>query len=94
MPHVATAAAVAWTWESQRSGKNRSRALQTCLRSAGVSGIKRILFWSKECVDQQTLDECRSAGIETAVACPLMFLGSFLHRIHGFFAGVWVPCTR
>jgi len=52
------------------------------------NGIKRILFQSKKSVDQETLEECRSAGIETAVACPLMFLGSFLHRIHGFFAGV------
>ncbi len=53
-----------------------------------ANGIKRILFQSKKTVDQETLEECRSAGIETAVACPLMFLGSFLHRIHGFFAGV------
>jgi acyl-CoA synthetase (NDP forming) len=53
-----------------------------------AGGIKRILFHSKKSVDPQTLEECRSAGIETAVACPLMFLGSFLHRIHGFFAGV------
>ncbi len=53
-----------------------------------ANGVKRILFQSKKCVDPQTLEECRSAGIETAVACPLMFLGSFLHKIHGFLAGV------
>jgi acyl-CoA synthetase (NDP forming) len=53
-----------------------------------AKGIKRILFHSKKSVAPETLEECRSAGIETAVACPLMFLGSFLHRIHGFFAGV------
>ncbi len=51
-------------------------------------GIRRILFQSKTSVDPQTLEECRSAGVETAVACPLMFRGSFRRRIYGFFAGV------
>jgi hypothetical protein len=50
-------------------------------------GIKRILFQSRKSVGPETLDECRRAGIETVVACPLMSLRSFRHRIHGFFAG-------
>ncbi len=58
------------------------------VRELKANGIKRILFHSKKSVDQETLEECRSAGIETAVACPMMILGSFLHKIHGFFAGV------
>ncbi len=66
---------------------NKENTKET-VRELKANGIKRILFQSKKCVDAQTLEECRTAGIETAVACPLMFLGSFLHRIHGFFAGV------
>lgn len=52
------------------------------------SGVKRILFQNKKCVDPDTLAECGKSGIETAVACPMMILGSGFHRLHGFFAGV------
>ncbi len=66
---------------------NRENTRQA-VKDLKENGIKQILFQSKKCVAPETLEECRSAGIETAVACPLMFLGSFVHRIHGFFAGV------
>lgn len=52
------------------------------------SGIKRILFQNKKNVDPDVLAECSKRNIETAVACPMMILGSGLHKIHGFFAGV------
>lgn len=52
------------------------------------SGIRRILFQSRRTVGQDTLEECSKAGIETAVACPMMLFGSGMHRIHGYFAGV------
>lgn len=52
------------------------------------NGVKKILFHSKKTVDQTTLEECNKRGIETAIACPMMILGSGIHRIHGFLAGV------
>lgn len=52
------------------------------------NGVKRILFQNKKNVDLETLNECKKVGIETAVACPMMILGSGMHKIHGFFAGV------
>lgn len=53
-----------------------------------AAGVKRILFHSKKDVDPAQLEECRKAGIETAVACPMMLLGRGLHRFHGKLAGV------
>lgn len=52
------------------------------------SGVKKILFHRGKTADQSLLDECNEAGIETAVACPMMIFGSGLHKLHGFFAGV------
>jgi len=51
-------------------------------------GIERILFHNKKIVDASVLEECKSGGIETQIACPMMILGSDIHRIHAFFAGV------
>lgn len=52
------------------------------------SGVKKILFHRGKTADQSLLDECKEAGIETAVACPMMVFGSGLHKLHAFFAGV------
>ncbi len=52
------------------------------------NGIRKILFHRGKTSDQKLLDECAQAGIETAVACPMMLFGKGLHRLHGFFAGV------
>lgn len=49
------------------------------------SGVKRILFRS---VDPEALKLCDELGIEAATGCPLMLLGSGLHRFHGFISGV------
>lgn len=51
-------------------------------------GVKRVLFHSKKTVDSTTFDQCKGLGMEAAMGCPLMVLGSGIHRIHGFFAGV------
>jgi len=51
-------------------------------------GVKRIMFHRGKTADQSLLDECKQAGIETAVACPMMLFGSGIHKLHGFFAGV------
>ncbi|MGE5682894.1 MAG: hypothetical protein ACM34K_18660, partial [Bacillota bacterium] len=51
-------------------------------------GIKRILFHNSKTVSQETLEECRQAGIETAIGCPMMIFGKGLHRFHGFLSGV------
>lgn len=52
------------------------------------NGVKRILFQNKKTVSPDTLKECAKQGIETAVACPMMILGSGIHKLHGFLAGV------
>lgn len=51
-------------------------------------GVKKILFHRGRTADQSLLDECKQAGIETAVACPMMMFGSGIHRLHGLLAGV------
>jgi predicted CoA-binding protein len=52
------------------------------------NGIRKILFHRGKTADQKLIDECEAAGIETAVACPMMLFGKGLHRLHGIFAGV------
>jgi hypothetical protein len=53
-----------------------------------TAGVNRVLFHSKKDVDQSQLDECRKAGLETVVACPMMILGTGIHKFHGKLAGV------
>lgn len=53
-----------------------------------AAGVQRVLFHSKKDVSQGQLDECKKAGLETAVACPMMLLGRGFHRFHGKLAGV------
>lgn len=52
------------------------------------SGVKRVLFQSKRLVAPEVLEECREAGMEPAVACPMMLIGGGLHKIHRFFASL------
>ncbi|MCX7709689.1 MAG: CoA-binding protein [Clostridia bacterium] len=61
---------------------------EAIIQQLAENGVRRILFHSSKTVHPSTLDQCRKMGIETAVACPMMTLGSGLHRIHGFFSGV------
>lgn len=51
-------------------------------------GVKKVLFHSKKTVDEGTFSECKRLGMTAAVGCPMMVLGSGIHKIHGFFAGV------
>lgn len=52
------------------------------------NGVKKILFQPGKTADKSILEECSAAGIQTAVACPMMIYGKGLHKIHAFFAGV------
>lgn len=52
------------------------------------AGIQRVLFHSKNDVDPAQLEACAEAGLQTAVACPLMILGGGMHWFHGKLAGV------
>lgn len=53
-----------------------------------AAGVKRVLFHSKKDVEQSDLDACKKAGLETAIACPMMLLGKGMHKFHKFLAGV------
>lgn len=53
-----------------------------------AAGITRVLFHSKRDVDPSQLEACRKAGLETAIACPMMIFGKGLHWFHGKLAGV------
>ncbi|MFZ5353663.1 MAG: CoA-binding protein [Bacillota bacterium] len=65
-----------------------SNNTKTAVESLVGSGIKKVLFQNKHSVDEATLKLCSDNGIETAIGCPMMLLGSGLHKIHAFFAGV------
>jgi hypothetical protein len=52
------------------------------------AGVKRVLFHSKNDVRQADVDGCKNAGLETAIACPMMLLGKGIHKFHKFLAGV------
>lgn len=62
--------------------------VRKAINELGNSGVKRILFQNKKMVDSDILEECRKIGIEAVIACPMMILGSGLHKFHGFLAGV------
>jgi len=51
-------------------------------------GVQRVLFHSKKDVAPEDVEACREAGLETAIACPMMLLGKGLHKFHKFLAGV------
>lgn len=52
------------------------------------AGVKRVLFHGKKYVEPNDIDACKNAGLETAMACPMMLLGKGIHRFHKFLAGV------
>jgi hypothetical protein len=51
-------------------------------------GVKKILFHSKNIVDDELIAQCEKLGLEVAVSCPLMLYGKGMHRLHGFLSGV------
>lgn len=53
-----------------------------------VNGIQRVLFHAKRYVEAVDIDACTKAGLETAVACPMMLLGKGIHKFHKLVAGV------
>lgn len=52
------------------------------------NGITKILFYSKNTVDSDTLSECEKAGVVTSIGCPMMIYGKGIHKLHALFAGV------
>jgi acyl-CoA synthetase (NDP forming) len=66
---------------------NKAKTMEA-VKQLKDKGINKILFHNAKTVGQDTLEECSKMGIETAVACPMMLLGSGMHRLHGFLAGV------
>ena len=52
------------------------------------NGVQRVLFHSKKDVEIADVEACKKAGIETAIACPMMLLGSGIHKFHKLLAGV------
>jgi hypothetical protein len=52
------------------------------------NGVQRVLFHSKNDVEPSDIEACKKAGLETAVACPMMLLGKGLHKFHKLLAGV------
>ncbi len=52
------------------------------------NGVQRVLFHSKNDVTPADVAACKAAGLETAVACPMMLLGKGIHKFHKFLAGV------
>lgn len=51
-------------------------------------GVQRVLFHSKKDVEPADVESCKKAGLETAIACPMMLLGKGIHKFHKFLAGV------
>jgi acyl-CoA synthetase (NDP forming) len=53
-----------------------------------AAGVRRVLFHSKKDVEQADVEACKNAGLETAIACPMMLLGKGIHKFHKLLAGV------
>ncbi len=51
-------------------------------------GVAKILFHSKNIIDEELISLCKNIGLEVAVSCPLMLYGRGFHRFHGFISGV------
>ena len=51
-------------------------------------GVAKILFNSKNIIDEELISLCKNLGLEVAVSCPLMLYGRGFHRFHGFLSGV------
>ncbi len=52
------------------------------------NGVERVLFHAKKYVEPEDVEACQKAGLETAIACPMMLLGSGVHKFHKLLAGV------
>lgn len=52
------------------------------------NGVQRVLFHSKQDVEPADVAASKAAGLETAIACPMMLLGKGLHKLHKLLAGV------
>lgn len=52
------------------------------------NGVTRVLFHSRKDVEPADVEACNKAGLETAIACPMMLLGKGIHKLHKFLAGV------
>jgi len=52
------------------------------------NGVQRVLYHSKKDVSPEDVEATKEAGLETAIACPLMLLGKGLHKLHKLLAGV------
>jgi hypothetical protein len=53
-----------------------------------AAGVEKVLFHSRKDVDESQLDECGKAGLKTTIACPMMILGTGIHKFHAMLAGV------
>ncbi len=51
-------------------------------------GVQRVLFHSKKDVEPADVAACQKAGLDTAIACPMMLLGTGFHKLHKLLAGV------
>lgn len=65
-----------------------SEAITPWIAPLASAGVKRILFHGRKYVEQNDIDACKKAGLEVAVACPMMLLGKGIHRFHKFLARV------
>ena len=65
--------------------KNNSNKI---INQLADSGVKKIIFQNKKCLDNAVLEACRKRKLEAVVACPMMILGSGIHKLHGYIAGV------
>ena len=52
------------------------------------NGVTRVLFHSRKDVEPADVEACNKAGLETAIACPMMLLGKGIHKLHKFLAGI------
>lgn len=51
-------------------------------------GVQRVLFHSKKDVEPADVEACKKAGLDVALACPMMLLGKGFHKFHKLLAGV------
>ena len=46
------------------------------------NGVMRVLFHSKQDVAPADVEACNKAGLDTAIACPMMLLGKGINKLH------------
>lgn len=62
--------------------------MSTILDEVLAKGIKKVMVRSIKQLSDEAISKCDEMKVELVVGCPLMALGSGLHRFHGFLAGV------